>query len=56
MREVFNGNVETLRRRWENGRNIWTGVPLQGKDLEEWRLVKLLNEQDRKLKEVASKL
>tara|TARA_A100001201_G_scaffold45915_1_gene46721 strand:- start:200 stop:436 length:237 start_codon:yes stop_codon:yes gene_type:complete len=35
----FDGRVETLRKRYLAGQDIWTGKPLEGEELAEWQTV-----------------
>ena len=44
-REAFNGKVELLRERYLKGLSIWTGKPLEGEDLAEWREIMALKEK-----------
>ncbi len=55
MREVFNGKVELLRERYLKGLSIWTGKPLEGEDLAEWKEVMVLKKVWEE-RELASKL
>ena len=41
-----NPNVELYAERWEQGLDIWTGEPLEGRDLRDWQ-----NQRSRKLLE-----
>tara|TARA_R100000005_G_C4811920_1_gene97898 strand:+ start:86 stop:268 length:183 start_codon:yes stop_codon:yes gene_type:complete len=43
-KEVFSGKVELLRERYLKGLSIWTGKPLEGQDLAEWRETMALKE------------
>ena len=43
-RDPFNGKVELLRERYLKGLSIWTGKPLEGEDLAEWKEIMLLKE------------
>tara|TARA_Y100001970_G_C14198477_1_gene839588 strand:- start:1292 stop:1477 length:186 start_codon:yes stop_codon:yes gene_type:complete len=43
-RETFNGKVELLRERYLKGLSIWTGEPLEGEDLAEWKQIMALKE------------
>ena len=43
-REAFNGKVELLRERYLKGLSIWTGKPLEGEDLAEWKEIMVLKE------------
>ena len=43
-RDPFNGKVELLRERYLKGLSIWTGEPLEGEDLAEWRETMALKE------------
>ena len=36
-KEAFNGKVELLRERYLKGLSLWTGKPLEGQDLAEWK-------------------
>ena len=44
-REAFNGKVELLRERYLKGLSIWTGKPLEGEDLAEWKETMALKEK-----------
>ena len=43
-RDPFNGKVDLLRERYLKGLSIWTGEPLEGEDLAEWRETMALKE------------
>ncbi len=43
-KEVFSGKVELLRERYLKGLSIWTGKPLEGEDLAEWKETMALKE------------
>ena len=43
-KEAFSGKVELLRERYLKGLSIWTGKPLEGQDLAEWRETMALKE------------
>ena len=43
-KEAFNGKVELLRERYLKGLSIWTGKPLEGQDLAEWKQTMALKE------------
>jgi hypothetical protein len=43
-KEPFNGKVELLRERYLKGLSIWTGTPLEGEELAEWKEIMALKE------------